>query len=130
MTTLFVALMRVASKRSASGTLYLGSQGPIPRYCAAFRALVVVAANFISVEAPVRLAVAAGLSVLLVTMIAATLGSTIPLVLNHFDIDPAVATGVFITSTGEAPGTNRLEICGEMGRVVAENGEILGYPME
>jgi predicted dehydrogenase len=30
------------------------------------------------------------------------------------------ATGVFITSTGEAPGTNRLEVAGERGRVVLE----------
>jgi predicted dehydrogenase len=29
-------------------------------------------------------------------------------------------TAVFITSTGEAPGTNRLEITGERGRLVAE----------
>ena len=34
------------------------------------------------------------------------------------------ATGVFITSTGEAPGTNRLEIAGEMGKVVVEDGEV------
>jgi len=34
------------------------------------------------------------------------------------------ATGVFITSTGEAPGTNRLEICGERGKVIVENGQI------
>jgi predicted dehydrogenase len=31
------------------------------------------------------------------------------------------ATGVFITTTGEAPGTNRLEIAGERGKVVYEN---------
>jgi len=31
------------------------------------------------------------------------------------------ATGVFVTSTGEAPGTNRLEIAGTMGRVVLED---------
>jgi predicted dehydrogenase len=31
------------------------------------------------------------------------------------------ATGVFITSTGEAPGTNRLEVAGERGKVVIEN---------
>jgi predicted dehydrogenase len=37
---------------------------------------------------------------------------------------PNGATGVFITSTGEAPGTNRLEICGEMGRVVLENNRL------
>jgi predicted dehydrogenase len=34
------------------------------------------------------------------------------------------ATGVFITSTGEAPGTNRLEICGEMGKIVVENESV------
>jgi magnesium transporter len=66
--------------------------------------LVMLASNFIAVDAPARLAIAAGLSVLLVTMIAATLGSTIPLVLNYFDIDPAVATGVFITTTNDILG--------------------------
>jgi len=34
------------------------------------------------------------------------------------------ATGVFITSTGEAPGTNRLEITAESGRVVYEHDEL------
>ena len=33
---------------------------------------------------------------------------------------PNRATGVFITSTGEAPGTNRLEITGTLGRIVLE----------
>ncbi len=37
------------------------------------------------------------------------------------------ATGVFITSTGEAPGTNRLEVCGTMGKVVIERGEGLEF---
>jgi len=32
------------------------------------------------------------------------------------------ATGVFITSTGEFPGTNRLEISGDRGKLVIENG--------
>ena len=31
------------------------------------------------------------------------------------------ATGVFITSTGEAPGTNRFEIVGDRGKMVVEN---------
>jgi predicted dehydrogenase len=35
------------------------------------------------------------------------------------------ATGVFITSTGEAPGTNRLEISGEYGNIVVENNSIV-----
>jgi predicted dehydrogenase len=33
-------------------------------------------------------------------------------------------TGVFIASTGEAPGSNRLEIAGERGRVVYENDRL------
>lgn len=33
-------------------------------------------------------------------------------------------TAVFITSTGEAPGTNRLEITAERGRVVVEDGKV------
>lgn len=37
---------------------------------------------------------------------------------------PNGATGVFITTTGEAPGTNRLEIAAENGKVVVENGKI------
>lgn len=37
------------------------------------------------------------------------------------------ATGVFITTTGEAPGTNRLEVCGEMGKIVIENGSFIWY---
>jgi predicted dehydrogenase len=34
------------------------------------------------------------------------------------------ATGTFITSTGESPGANRLEICAERGRLVYENNAI------
>jgi predicted dehydrogenase len=34
------------------------------------------------------------------------------------------ATGVFISSTGEAPGTNRLELCGTLGKVVLENNRL------
>jgi len=34
------------------------------------------------------------------------------------------ATGVFVTSTGEAPGTNRLEICGTRGRLVLEDNRL------
>lgn len=33
-------------------------------------------------------------------------------------------TGVYITSTGESPGTNRLEISADMGRIVVEHNEI------
>ena len=37
---------------------------------------------------------------------------------------PDGASGTFITSTGEAPGTNRLEIAGSRGRLVLENNRL------
>ncbi|MFW6217808.1 MAG: Gfo/Idh/MocA family protein [Verrucomicrobiota bacterium] len=36
---------------------------------------------------------------------------------------PNGATGVFVTTTGEAPGTNRLEVAADRGKVVIENGK-------
>ena len=41
----------------------------------------------------------------------------------YFEYDNG-ATGVFITTTGEAPGTNRLEISGTKGRLTCENGKL------
>ena len=38
---------------------------------------------------------------------------------------PSGAIGHFVTTTGEAPGTNRLEICGDRGKIVAEGGKLL-----
>ncbi|MDR3019955.1 MAG: Gfo/Idh/MocA family oxidoreductase [Treponema sp.] len=38
---------------------------------------------------------------------------------------PNGATGTFITSTGEAPGTNRFEISMEMGKIVNDGGNTL-----
>jgi len=37
---------------------------------------------------------------------------------------PNGATGVFISSTGEAPGSNRFEIAGTRGKVILENDQI------
>ena len=34
------------------------------------------------------------------------------------------ATATFLTSTGECPGTNRLEIVGDRGKIVLENGKL------
>ena len=34
------------------------------------------------------------------------------------------ATGVFVTSTGDTPGTNRLEILGDKGKLVCENDKL------
>jgi predicted dehydrogenase len=38
---------------------------------------------------------------------------------------PNGGTGTFVTSTGEAPGTNRLEIAGTRGRLVLERDQLL-----
>lgn len=40
------------------------------------------------------------------------------------------ATAVFISSTGEAPGTNRLEITGDMGKLVLENGKLKWWKLK
>ena len=40
------------------------------------------------------------------------------------------ASGVFIASTGDYPGTNRLEITGSYGKLVLENGKMLHYRTE
>lgn len=37
------------------------------------------------------------------------------------------ATGVFITTTGETPGTNRFEVSGTGGKLICENGKLLYY---
>ena len=38
---------------------------------------------------------------------------------------PNQATGVFVSSTGEAPGANRFEIVGSRGTLVLENGKLM-----
>jgi len=40
------------------------------------------------------------------------------------------ATGMLITTTGEAPGTNRLEISGDNGKLIYEDGKITFYKNE
>ena len=42
--------------------------------------------------------VVVGLSICASMIIAAAIGSLVPLILNRFDIDPAVATGPFVTT--------------------------------
>lgn len=40
------------------------------------------------------------------------------------------ATGIFITTTGEYPGTNRLEISGTLGKVVLENAKLKWWSLD
>lgn len=40
------------------------------------------------------------------------------------------ATAVFISTTGEAPGTNRLEISGDLGKIVIEQGKLKWWKLK
>ena len=57
-----------------------------------------------AVSEPSRLALTAGLSLFLVILIAAAIGTTIPLLLDRLGIDPALATGPFITTSNDIIG--------------------------
>jgi magnesium transporter len=52
----------------------------------------------------VSLALVVGLSMILVIIFAASVGSGVPLLLHRFGIDPAVATGPFITTANDVIG--------------------------
>ncbi|WP_306143882.1 magnesium transporter [Roseibium sp. MMSF_3412] len=66
--------------------------------------LVLVASLIVPLEAPERLALATSLSLLCVTTLAAMVGATVPIVLDRIGIDPAMAIGVFITSSNDVLG--------------------------
>ncbi|MEM8703889.1 MAG: magnesium transporter, partial [Pseudomonadota bacterium] len=66
--------------------------------------LVMVASFIVPLEAPDRLALATSLSLLCVTTLAAMVGATVPIVLDRIGIDPAMAIGVFITSSNDVLG--------------------------
>ena len=40
------------------------------------------------------------------------------------------ATGVFITSTADCPGTNRFEVLGDKGKLICEHGQLTHYELE
>lgn len=40
------------------------------------------------------------------------------------------ATGVFVTTTGDAPGTNRFEISGTLGKLVCEDGKLTFWKLK
>lgn len=52
----------------------------------------------------VRLALTAGLSLFLVILLATCIGTTVPLFLHRFGVDPALATGPFITTSNDIIG--------------------------
>jgi predicted dehydrogenase len=46
---------------------------------------------------------------------------------NAFLVYPNGATGVFVANTGEAPGTNYLELVGEKGKLVLDQGTLMWF---
>ena len=50
-------------------------------------------------------------------------------VTTYFEFENG-ATGVFITSTGDAPGTNRFEVDLERAKIVCENNDLYVYELE
>ncbi|GIV58870.1 MAG: hypothetical protein KatS3mg042_1783 [Rhodothermaceae bacterium] len=54
---------------------------------------------------PARLALTSGAALMLVIVLATVIGATIPLLLNRIGIDPAIATGPFITGSNDILGT-------------------------
>ncbi|TYC56314.1 magnesium transporter [Rhodobacterales bacterium] len=66
--------------------------------------MVMTASMFLPLEDPLNLAFATSMSLLCVTTLAAMVGATIPIVLDKIGIDPAMAIGVFITSSNDVLG--------------------------
>ncbi|MCH2066061.1 MAG: magnesium transporter [Shimia sp.] len=66
--------------------------------------MVLLVSLFIPLHAPAYLALTALCALTLVTTIAGTIGAVIPFVLKSLKLDPAVATGIFITTTNDVFG--------------------------
>ncbi|KZL20916.1 Magnesium transporter MgtE [Pseudovibrio axinellae] len=66
--------------------------------------LISIGALVFEIHAPAWLALTAALSLTIVTTIAAMVGATVPVVLDRLGIDPAAATGVFITTSNDVLG--------------------------
>lgn len=67
-------------------------------------ALIFAATALIEVPRPVNLAVSAGLALIVVTTLASAIGAAVPVILNQLGKDPAVATGIFITTSNDVFG--------------------------
>ena len=57
-----------------------------------------VVAIFQFIDVSPMIGIVVGLSICISMIIAATIGSIVPLILNRFEIDPAIATGPFVTT--------------------------------
>ncbi len=66
--------------------------------------LVLLAARFVDIENAANLSLTCLISMTLVTIIAGTFGALIPFALRALKLDPAVATGIFITTANDVFG--------------------------
>ena len=86
---------------SRLGKEFLGALINGTTVAAVLTLLVLLVAEFVPLIEPLRLALAAGLSVATVTVVAATFGAGVPLILDRLGFDPAVASGVFIMTAND-----------------------------
>jgi magnesium transporter len=56
---------------------------------------------FADIHHPQRLALTAAIALITVILLAATIGAAVPLILHRVGIDPALATGPFITTSND-----------------------------
>lgn len=87
---LFKELMAALVNGAIAGTILAG--------------LVLIVSQVVPIEDPHQLALATSLSLLCVTTLAAMVGATVPIILDKVGIDPAMAIGVFITSSNDILG--------------------------
>ncbi|SDQ73097.1 magnesium transporter [Pseudovibrio sp. Tun.PSC04-5.I4] len=66
--------------------------------------LITLGAIIFDIHDPVWLALTAALSLVIVTTVAAMVGASVPVILDRIGIDPAAATGVFITTSNDVLG--------------------------
>ena len=65
---------------------------------------IIAYASLTGVKGPIELAYTAALALLFVVVLATTIGATIPLLLHKMGVDPALATGPFITTSNDIFG--------------------------
>ena len=65
--------------------------------------LILIVFGFI-INQPIDMSIAISSSMILVIIVAALIGTSVPIVLNKFGIDPAIATGPFITTGNDVVG--------------------------
>ena len=56
------------------------------------------------IEQPIDMSITISLSLIFVIIVAALIGTSVPIILNRFGIDPAIATGPFITTGNDIIG--------------------------